>query len=521
MISRLVVTLLFALALGIAFDYLFFDQALGVNYPVWIGSFIVGTLLLFPDRIAAAGERGRLFLGGSFLFAVLVFVRESDLLTALNILASLGLLALGIESLAGKPVRRYAVVEYILTALLPLKCFPYFFIGMEELTALGAGVEKRSNLARALKGLLVALPIVGVLIVLFSSADLVFQKYVIGLFSFDSPTETIAYFLRVGFVTGVTFAVCTYIVRSTTKLAPPPVVSVKTSGPNFGSIETGIVLGSVSVVFFAFLLIQFTYLFGGEGAIAAQGFAYAEYARKGFFELIAVSLIAFFLLLATAGQVVRDGERHVPLFKWLAGILIFETVLVMVSAFERLSLYELAYGFTTLRLYSHIFILWIGTIFLFLSYEIFVREDRVAFAFRGLISMAFFLLAVNILSPDQFIARQNIERYYETGEIDFNYLATLSTDAFPETVKFLDDATVNERVAALLVNARPNDNDNRFRSGYLNLLDTYTWKSQPRPGSAYAEWPAMHLARQRWQAVFQSRETEIQERLAALRAESE
>lgn len=517
MINRLVAILLFAFASGVAFEYLFPGQALGVNYPVFLGTFIVGMLLFFPERIVSAGRRTMFFLGGSFLFALMVFVRESELLTVLNVLASLGLLALGIESLAGRPVRRYVVVEYIATAFLPLKCFPYFFLGMGELTALGAAVEKRSNLARALKGLLIALPIVGILIILFSSADLVFRKYVTEFFSFDFSIVTVLYFLRVVFVASGVFAVCTYIARSVVKPEPPTVVSTKASASGFGFIETSVVLGSVALVFLAFLLIQFTYLFGGEGAVVAQGFAYAEYARRGFFELIAVSLIAFFLLLATAREVVRDGGQHAPLFKWLAGILILETMLVMVSAFQRLSLYELTYGFTTLRLYSHIFIVWIGTIFLFLGYEIFVREDRVGFAFRGLISMVLFLLVVNILNPDEFIARQNIERYHETGEIDFNYLAILSTDAFPETIKLLDDVAARKRATALPIDTL--SNDNWFRAGYQNWLGTYAWKSRPLPGTSYAGWPAMHLARERWQVIYETRKTEIEAVMIELKSQ--
>lgn len=507
MLNRIVVTPLFALALGIVFEFLFFDQALGVNYPLWIGSFIVGTLLLFPDRLVSMDRRGKLFLGGSFLFAALIMVRESALLTALNILASLGLLALGLESVAGRPVRRYALIEYITTVFLPLKCFPYFFIGMDELVTLGGAAERRSKVIRVLRGIFIALPIVGILIILFSSADLVFRKYVTDFISLDFSMTTVAYFLRVGFVAGVAFAVCTYIARAAMKHGFSTDVSMRTATPSLGSIETNIVLGSVSSVFFVFLAIQFTYLFGGEGAIAAQGFVYAEYARKGFFELIAVSLISFFLLLSTECRVMRDGERHNLVFRWLAAILIIETLLVMVSAFQRLSLYELAYGFTTLRLYSHIFIGWIGTVFVILGYEVFSREDRPGFAFRILMSMILFLVTVNILNPDRFIAQENIDRLRSTGKIDFDYLSTLSVDAFPETVKLLDDVTV-ERLVSIPPAGVESDN-NGFRFGYLNLLHTYTWKSRPQHGLAYAEWPSWHVSRQRWQAIYETRQAEI------------
>ncbi len=44
-------------------------------------------------------------------------------------------------------------------------------------------------------------------------------------------------------------------------------------------------LGSINLLFAVFISVQFAYLFGGERNIAAQGFTFAEYAHRGFFEL--------------------------------------------------------------------------------------------------------------------------------------------------------------------------------------------------------------------------------------------
>ncbi|HZD60956.1 MAG TPA: DUF4153 domain-containing protein, partial [Anaerolineae bacterium] len=57
--------------------------------------------------------------------------------------------------------------------------------------------------------------------------------------------------------------------------------------------ESVILLGSVNGLLAFFIVIQFTYLFGGAHNIAAQGFTYAEYAHRGFFELVAVALLSF------------------------------------------------------------------------------------------------------------------------------------------------------------------------------------------------------------------------------------
>jgi hypothetical protein len=369
---------------------------------------------------------------------------------------------------------------------------------MGELSDAVTRSERHPMSARILKGVVIAIPIIGMLVVLLSSADLIFRKYVTELFTFDYSMEVVAYCFRTAVATGVAFSAYWYIAKERLKPHPEGAITGVTER-SFGSIETGIVLGAVAVVFFAFLAIQFTYLFGGEGAVATQGFAYSEYARRGFFELIAVSLIAFLLLFAVERFVQREGERHSSSFKWFAGILIIETLLVMLSAFHRLSLYELAYGFTTLRLYSHIFILWIGTVFLLLGYEIFVREDRIQFAFRGLVSMMLFLVAVNILNPDQFIARENIERYRTMGEIDLSYLGSLSEDALPLVMPLVSDQSVSNRLLT----------DEAVAGDYTRFLNQLVWKRDDISRTFYTRWQATQYSRSVAREMFEVRPIDI------------
>lgn len=491
--TGILTVLLAALTIGIVCEYFFFSSALGINYVVFITLVVASLFILFPEHLRSGGWRVPFLVVGSLYFASMVFFRASELLTVLNVLASLGLLVLLVEITAGNDIRHYGIAHYVSATLLPIKCFPYFFVGMGELSDAVTRSEKHPTSARVLKGVVIALPIIGMLILLFSSADLVFRKYMTELFTFEYPVEVAAYCFRTAIATGVAFAAYLYIAKERTKPRGEG-VTTSTSGRPFGSIETGVVLGAVTLVFFTFLAIQFTYLFGGEGAVAAQGFAYSEYARRGFFELIAVSLIAFFLLFVAERAVARDGERHSQSFKWLAGILIIETLLVMMSAFQRLSLYELAYGFTTLRLYSHIFILWIGTVFLILGYEIFVREDRIQFAFRGLVSMVLFLVMVNTLNPDLFIARENIKRYQATGEIDLTYLGSLSEDALPIVMPLVRDETVTERV---LTNKAVADD-------YARFLNHLVWKRDATARFFYTSWQATHSSRSVARELFES-----------------
>ncbi|HUC20496.1 MAG TPA: DUF4173 domain-containing protein, partial [Candidatus Polarisedimenticolaceae bacterium] len=211
----------------------------------------------------------------------------------------------------------------------------------------------------------------------------------------------------------------------------PPEVPPKSL---IGQVESTILLASVNTLFFTFILVQLAYLFGGQANISAQGFTYAEYARKGFFELLTVAVVAFGLLWSAERYVEKTERGHSALFKVLSSALVLQVILIMGSAFRRLYLYEQAYGFTMLRLYSHAFTVLLAVIFLILAYKIIRSASDQAFALPALVAIIVFLAGLNALNPDAFIARQNLDRHQDTGKIDTKYLSRLSDDAVPVLV---------------------------------------------------------------------------------------
>lgn len=199
-------------------------------------------------------------------------------------------------------------------------------------------------------------------------------------------------------------------------------------------------LGSLNVLFLAFIIIQFTYLFGGEHNITALGFTYAQYARKGFFELIAVAVLSLVLVLILQRAVAaRQDAAASRSFKVLGAVLILQVGIMMVSAFKRLALYESAYGFTSLRLYAHIALVWLAILFALLLFRI-VRPARGrVFTLGAVLSSVAVLALINVVPVDVVVARQNIRRLHEAGKIDIVYLAHLSDDATPTVRAALSD----------------------------------------------------------------------------------
>jgi len=118
-------------------------------------------------------------------------------------------------------------------------------------------------------------------------------------------------------------------------------------------VEATIVLASVIVLFAGFAVTQVVALVGGgRHVVETAGLTYADYARSGFFQLVAVAAIALAVLLtvdAFTGSPTGRARRRLVL---LSEVVIGLTLVVVVSALRRLDLYESAYGLTMLRLYA-------------------------------------------------------------------------------------------------------------------------------------------------------------------------
>ncbi len=427
--------------LGLLFNYFFYDKLLGIGVPIYIALIVIGLFTISAYLKKKIDNQVLWLLIPLGFFSLMVFVRSSLLLTFLNIIGSLLLLLLIAKISFAEKIKTFLIFDYIKIFFLPLKFLIPLFLTIFDVFTL-QGVKKDSKTFLQIgKGIIITLPVVIIFLVLFSSADLIFQKYIADITTITLQPETVIRSILVLMVTLAFTGAYSYIFSNQQETTPQ-----KTNQSYIiGNIEISILLGAVNVLFFAFILVQLTYLFGGVDNIASQGFTYAEYARKGFFELIAVAIISFFLLFTTEKYIIKKDTEHTLVFKILSTALIVQVILIMVSAFKRLLLYEEAYGFTTLRLYSHAFIIFLAIIFILLLYKIYKDKRENAFAFRAFVSIIIFLALMNILNPDLFIAQQNIERFATTGKLDISYLSRLSDDAIPETIKILNIQNENLR----------------------------------------------------------------------------
>jgi len=210
-------------------------------------------------------------------------------------------------------------------------------------------------------------------------------------------------------------------------------------GFTLGTVETGVILGLVNLLFLSFVIFQLPYLFGGMDLVQnTPDFKLAEYARRGFGELVAVAALVLPMLLVGHWLLKKDKPAATTLFRVLAGIQIALLFVIMASAVQRLVLLtgNLGYGMTTVRLYPMVFMTWLAIVFILFAATV-LRNARQYFAWAALWSAFFILGATHVLNPDAFIVRTNIALMQQGRDFDAYYNSDLSDNSIPELVEGL------------------------------------------------------------------------------------
>lgn len=445
-------------ALGFAFDFLFWEKGPGINIAIYVLLCLVAGILLLRADGHRPARNAVLLLPLIAVFAVITFLRREPMTTFLS--AAMILFLMGVFAMTFLKGRwpNYSLLDY-LNGFLRLAgsviARPLGF-SSEVKREQAEGEERRaSRVWPVVRGILIALPIVAIFASLLASADVVFNQRLddfIELFNLENLPE---YIFRFVYILVFGYAIAGVYLHAATQSADEKLIGEeKKVVPAFlGFTESAIVLGSVATLFAVFVFIQFQYFFGGQANIQIDGYTYSEYARRGFGELVTVAFFSLLLILSASSVTRRETETQRRVFSGL-GIGIVALVLVMlVSAFQRLVLYETAYGFSRLRTYTHVFIIWLALLLVAVVVLEILRRER-AFALAAVIASLGFALSLGIMNVDGFIVRQNVNRAVQGEEFDVSYLADLSSDVIPDLATAFQTqslpASVKEGVGAAL-----------------------------------------------------------------------
>lgn len=467
---------LLALLVAFSFDLMFWEKPGGINFFIFILLAVLGGLIpLWLEKVPVPWA-SYILLAPTVFFSLMTLFRAEPLTNTMNGLITLGALSLffitlrngawaelnlwdhlvrffkfAVNSITGG-VLFFSKVQKDLPAP-PEESEPVSVINDTQPSVKASAPSRKFT--PYLRGILLALPILAILTALLAAADPVFasrlQNLLAGL-AVENLGETLfrlAYILILAYVllSAYFFGLAESPKWHKGQHAQPLLK------PFLGSIEAGVVLGAVNLLFLLFVILQFTYLFGGTENITAEGFTYAEYARRGFFELLAVALISLVLFYVLSLWTKRETPAQRKVFSALGLLLVGLVGVILASAYARLTLYEAAYGFTRLRTLTHIFMIWTGLLLL-VTAVLEIRQNINRLAFLLILFIFGFGLTVNLLNIDRFIVQQNVTRALEVTDeetetaLDASYLAALSYDSIPPLVDYFNDPSLPEPIHA-------------------------------------------------------------------------
>lgn len=406
--------LAYAVISAIGFAYLVMPQNAGISVPLFAIVQFACLMILVPDR-----KRLVLFVP-IMIMALNCFRSASDIWRVSNFIVSIVLfVCIFIKPEFKKDSFGY-FGEVALRIVAPLAVLALPFKWMVELNSSKAPVIKRTIIA-----VLISVPCVAVLLIVLSNADMVFSiktneflTSIVELVNFHTVFVIACGILAGLYLFGSVY--CALIDRQSVR--DKKCVTLKGD-----LLIINILLSVILFVYTLFVAVQFKYLFAGSELPA--GLTYTEYARKGFFELLALTGVNLAVILAVVKLGKSCEGKWLILTKSLCHYLCAVTVVLLVSSFYRMMLYTADDGLTRLRLFVMGFLIFeaLGLIVTFF----YIAKPKFNITLVYVTVALVYYMVLNIVPADNIIAKNQIERYMNNKCDGIDYIFTLSADAVP------------------------------------------------------------------------------------------
>jgi hypothetical protein len=418
--------------LAVCADLLVHDGITGLGMALWIAllAWAMVALARRSDRHVTIG--GAAWLATAVLFSAALAWRDQPGLQALDVLATaaaLGLAALTIgHARAGLFAARLRDTVWAAAAVVRSVAVGVLLLLFRDLAPARALAPLGNRVVSLVRPIALAAIVALVFGALLRDADPIFASLV-ALPRIDVGV-VISHALLIGFAG--------WIVAGWARAALLPAAASRRAPDNLpfaiGAADLNATLGTLVVLFGAFVAVQLGWMFGGERFLRAHThLSAAQYARGGFFQTVWVVALVVAVLVGTRAALrpePRLARRHTLLS---APVLALLAVMIL-SAVLRLTLYVRYYGLTIQRVYPLVFLAWLTVVLAWLAVTVLRGWPR-PFVAGAVISGFAMLAALNVANPGVLVARINIARATRVASsagaepLDLAYLASLGGDA--------------------------------------------------------------------------------------------
>ncbi len=390
-----------------------------------------GFILLAAALLAALLDRGererRALLLGLAAAALGLALRDLDFAYTIDFLSVLCMGALVAWHGTGKRVRDISPVEAVRAALLGPLALAFGAPGAIQ-TALArvGGRPDGGRRSRALLiGALLAVPPLFVVMTLLSESDAIFDRFVRQVVDFLS-VDALQHAAVIALITWIS-AGWMRVSRGERTIVRLP----ETPTPAVPFLTVSVGLYGLVVLLALFLATQARVLFGGaEYLRAAAGLTLAEYARNGFFEMVAASGIVLGTLVIAEWLLGRDDATGQGQLRLVGSVLVAEVVALLGSALARMGMYVREFGLTVDRGFALSVMVLVAAVLVIVALTT-LRGRGERFGPLALAVVIAWVMTFNLINLEGIVVRVNVARAAAGAPFDARYHGTLSADALP------------------------------------------------------------------------------------------
>ncbi len=295
--------------------------------------------------------------------------------------------------------------------------------------------KKFKNITNIIKPIFLTLIIVFIVLGLLISADTEFAKIFKHVFAsignllnnFSIPSIVI----RIAIIVLLFFYISAFFINALSQYNVLKEFDEEESKKK-DNLTIYMMLTALNLIYLVFCFIQIKSLFTIKNII------YSQYARQGFFQLMIVSLINIIMILKATDKQIIETEKQSKYKKVMCILMLIFTLIIIISSFLRMTLYQQQYGNTRLRVLVD-FTLLTETILLVPTF-IYVLNSKINLVKIYSIIIVTMYCIINFVNIDKIIAINNINRYEKTGKIDVMYLTydLDTTDIIDELLQLKD-----------------------------------------------------------------------------------
>ena len=421
---------IYATAIALMSTLFFVDQDFGISVFM-VTVLTVAAVWHFKKEAKLPVGKAFFYLCAYVIILSLNFaVTTVDIIRVLSALLLIGLLmTLSYSHITFKwPTYLVEGINHFIGAL--SNFFKYFNHGSKAYNK-HAGIFKQIGI-----GLVIALPILLVASALMTSADAAFGELMHQGFEFletDVIWDTVERIFVFIIIACFFYGLSIYLIRSNQmklekgEIGVSPVVNHEVIPVLVG--VTVLLLLNLLYVIFAYVQIRFLFL--AQSTELLKNYDYASYAREGFFELLVLSI------LNTMGVLfVKKFVKSSLAIRMSLTVTVICTYIMMASSFYKMFLYESMYGYTRLRLYVYLILLFMAIFMSLIALGIWKPNYKVIE--WGIMVGLVYYLVISFVNIDAVIVRNNLRQYEVTGKLDLYYLTTLSEDAMPDLIEYMN-----------------------------------------------------------------------------------